>query len=52
MLVGVEPGQVDWSEPSDAGYRAVNVGEAAYEEITASTPEDLPNLSKRRELVG
>jgi quercetin dioxygenase-like cupin family protein len=30
----VEPGQVDWDEPTDRIHRGVNVGEQPYEEIT------------------
>jgi hypothetical protein len=32
--VKVTSGQVDWEEPSDRIHRAVNVGDAPYEEIT------------------
>ena len=30
----IEPGQVDWDEPSDRVHRGVNVGKVPYEEIT------------------
>ncbi len=30
----VEPGQVDWDEPTDRVHRGVNVGERQYEEVT------------------
>src|SRR4051794_17720516 len=32
--IRVTPGQVDWHEPSDRAHRAINVGHAAYEDIT------------------
>jgi hypothetical protein len=31
--IEVKPGQVDWDEPTDVTHRAVNIGEAPYEEI-------------------
>jgi quercetin dioxygenase-like cupin family protein len=30
----VEPGQVDWDEPTDLVHRGVNVGNQPYEEVT------------------
>ena len=30
----VEPGQVDWDEPSARVHRGVNVGKSPYEEVT------------------
>ena len=30
----VQPGQVDWDEPSDRVHRGVNVGSLPYEEVT------------------
>lgn len=32
--VRIEPGQVDWEEPSARVHRAVNVGEQVYEQVT------------------
>ncbi len=43
--VHVEPGQVDWDEPSAYPHRAVNVGEETYEEIVVfllEQPDDVP----------
>ena len=43
--VKVTPGQVDWDEPGDRPHRAINIGEAPYEEITIfllSQPDDVP----------
>jgi quercetin dioxygenase-like cupin family protein len=34
LRVPVEPGQVDWDEPSNRPHRAVNIGQEPYEEIT------------------
>ena len=30
----LQPGQVDWDEPTDRIHRAVNVGTGPYEEVT------------------
>jgi hypothetical protein len=32
--VNVNPGQVDWDEPSDCIHRAINISNTLYEEIT------------------
>jgi hypothetical protein len=43
--VRVSPGQVDWDEPSHRAHRALNIGNARYEEITVfflAHPEDSP----------
>jgi len=45
LEVAVEPGQVDWDEPSDRPHRAVNIGAVPYEEVTVfflSAPDDIP----------
>jgi len=38
--VPVEPGQVDWDEPSDRVHRAVNTGPGTYEEVTVFFLDD------------
>lgn len=30
----VEPGQVDWDEPTERLHRGVNIGQQTYEEVT------------------
>jgi quercetin dioxygenase-like cupin family protein len=43
--IRVIPGQVDWYEPSDRTHRAINIGDAAYEDITVfflTQPPDIP----------
>jgi len=32
--ITVNPGQVDWDEPTERVHRGVNVGETLYEEVT------------------
>ncbi len=33
QYVPVQPGQVDWDEPTDRVHRGINVGQQPYEEI-------------------
>jgi hypothetical protein len=43
--VTVTPGQVDWDEPSERIHRAINIGDAPYEEVTIfllSREDDVP----------
>jgi quercetin dioxygenase-like cupin family protein len=43
--IRVIPGQADWYEPSDRAHRAINIGAAAYEDITVfflTQPHDIP----------
>src|SRR5262245_8228198 len=45
MEVRVSPGQVDWDEPGCHVHRAINIGDAPYEEITVfflTHPDDVP----------
>jgi quercetin dioxygenase-like cupin family protein len=46
--VSVSAGQVDWDAPTDRKHRAVNVGVAAYEEVTIfflDRPDSVPQPS-------
>ena len=36
----IAPGQADWDEPCDRVHRAVNVGQASYEEVTVFLVDD------------
>jgi len=41
----VNPGEVDWSEPSERVHRAVNVGKETFEEVVTfflDRPDDIP----------
>ena len=41
----LEPGQVDWDEPTDGTHRAVNVGTQPYEEVAVfllDRPDAIP----------
>jgi quercetin dioxygenase-like cupin family protein len=43
--IAVQPGQVDWDEPTTQVHRGVNVGQQTYEEVTIfflDTPDAVP----------
>ena len=42
----VEPGQVDWDEPSDGVHRGVNVGDAPYEEVAIFFLDDPESVAQ------